>query len=230
MILIVGVLMPSVIFCLTFVMNAVWYFLNSPQYIHISSIIGLMFLWFCVSLPLVYLGSFVGYKLPKYHMPVRTNHIEREIPRRPWYLHPALTCIVGGCVPFGTIFLEMYFMLSSVLLHQTYAVFGFLLAIFALTVITTAEISIMLCYFQLANEDYHWWWRSFANTGSTAFFVFLFAIYYMISIGITQLVSVVLYICLALIGCIALYLACGAIGFYSCFWFTRKIYGSLKVD
>ena len=148
-----------------------------------------MFLWFCVSLPLVYLGSFVGYKLPKYHMPVRTNHIEREIPRRPWYLHPALTCIVGGCVPFGTLFLERYFMLSSVLLHQTYAVFGFLLAIFALTVITTAEISIMLCYFQLANEDYHWWWRSFANTGSTAFFVFLFAIYYMISIGITQLVS-----------------------------------------
>ena len=148
-----------------------------------------MFLWFCVSLPLVYLGSFVGYKLPKYHMPVRTYLIERELPPPPWYLHPARTSFVGGCVPYGTIFLEMYFMLSSVLLHQTYAVFGFLLAIFALTVITTAEISIMLCYFQLANEDYHWWWRSFANTGSTAFFVFLFAIYYMISIGITQLVS-----------------------------------------
>lgn len=198
-ILTVGVFLPSVIFCITYLMNCVWYFLDSPQYIHlcarlhhpshVASLIGFALLWLFVSLPLIYLGSFVGYKVPKYHMPVRTNHIEREIPPRPWYLHPVVTCLVGGCVPFGTIFLEMYFMLSSVLLHQTYAVFGFLLAIFALTVITTAEISIMLCYFQLANEDYHWWWRSFVNTGSTAVFVFLFAIYYMISIGITKVVS-----------------------------------------
>ena len=204
-ILTVGVFLPSVIFCITYLMNCVWYFLDSPQYIHLctrlhhlshlASLIGFALLWLFVSLPLIYLGSFVGYKVPKYHMPVRTNHIEREIPPRPWYLHPVVTCLVGGCVPFGTIFLEMYFMLSSVLLHQTYAVFGFLLAIFALTVmgnravITTAEISIMLCYFQLANEDYHWWWRSFVNTGSTAVFVFLFAIYYMISIGITKVVS-----------------------------------------
>lgn len=33
-----------------------------------------------------------------------------------------------------------------------------------------------------------------------------------------------------MMACIALFLACGTIGFYACFWFTRKIYGSLKVD
>ena len=33
-----------------------------------------------------------------------------------------------------------------------------------------------------------------------------------------------------MMACIALFLACGTIGFYACFWFTMKIYGSLKVD
>ena len=155
----------------------------------IASVIKLLGLWLCVSLPLVYLGTLLGYKLSKYHMPVRTNHIERQIPPTPWYLKSSITMLIGGCVPFGTIFLEMYFMLSSILLHQTYAVFGFLLAILVLTIITTAEISIVICYFQLTNEDYNWWWKSFYNAGFTAFFVFIFAIYYMFSIGITKLVS-----------------------------------------
>ena len=137
----------------------------------------------------MYLGTLLGYKLPKYHMPVRTNHIERQIPETPWYLRKRVTMLIGGCVPFGTIFLEIYFMMSSILLHQTYAVFGFLLAILMLTIITTAEISIVICYFQLANEDYNWWWKSFYNAGATAFFVFFFAIYYIFSIGITKFVS-----------------------------------------
>ena len=41
---------------------------------------------------------------------------------------------------------------------------------------------------------------------------------------------VILYLCLMMMACIALFLACGTIGFYACFWFTKKIYGSLKVD
>lgn len=144
----------------------------------LSSINKLLWLWILVTVPLAFLGSALGYKLPKYHMPVRTNHIEREVPKQPWYLHPALTALIGGCVPFGTMFLELYFVMSSILLHQTYAVFGFLLAIFVLTLITTAEISIVICYFQLANENYHWWWSSFYNTGCTGLIVFLFALFF----------------------------------------------------
>lgn len=142
-----------------------------------------------MSLPLVYLGSLLGYRLPKYHMPVRTNHIERQIPAQPWYLRPGLTCFVGGCIPFGAIFLEIYFLMSSIMSHQMYVVFGFLLAIFVLMLITTAEIAIVLCYFQLASEDYRWWWRSFVNTGCTALFVFAFSLFYMLSHGITKVVS-----------------------------------------
>ena len=87
---------------------------------------------------------------------------------------------------FGrTIFDFSDFVSANILLPTS----GFLLAIFVLMLITTAEIAIVLCYFQLASEDYRWWWRSFVNTGCTALFVFAFSLFYMLSHGITKIVS-----------------------------------------
>ena len=57
-------------------------------------------------------------------------------------------------------------------------VFGFLLLVGVLLFVTIAEMSIMLCYFQLCGEDYRWWWRSFTNSGSCAIYVFLYSIYF----------------------------------------------------
>lgn len=36
--------------------------------------------------------------------------------------------------------------------------------------------------------------------------------------------------CLMLLVAAGIFLAWGSVGFYTCFWFTKKIYGSLKVD
>lgn len=40
----------------------------------------LVFLWFGVSLPLVFVGSYFGYKKPAVEHPVRTNIIARGVP------------------------------------------------------------------------------------------------------------------------------------------------------
>ena len=40
------------------------------------------------------------------------------------------------------------------------------------------------CYFQLANENYHWWWSSFTNSGCTGIVVFLFALYFYSKISV----------------------------------------------
>jgi hypothetical protein len=42
-------------------------------------------LWFCVSVPLVFLGSFFGYKREVVTFPTRTNLVPRAIPTQPWY-------------------------------------------------------------------------------------------------------------------------------------------------
>ena len=41
-----------------------------------------------------------------------------------------------------------------------------------------AEISIVLCYFQLCNEDYNWWWRAFLNPGASGIYLFGYAFVY----------------------------------------------------
>ncbi len=43
------------------------------------------------------------------------------------------------------------------LLPQFYYLFGFLCLVAVILTITCAEITIVLCYFQLCSEDYHWW-------------------------------------------------------------------------
>ena len=73
---------------------------------------------------------------------------------------------VGGILPFGAVFIELFFIMSSVWLQRFYYVFGFLALVIFILLLTCAEISIVLCYFQLCNEDYHWWWRSFLNSGA----------------------------------------------------------------
>jgi len=39
---------------------------------------------------------------------------------------------------------------------QFYYLFGFLTLVFIILLVTCAEITIVLCYFQLCSEDYHW--------------------------------------------------------------------------
>jgi hypothetical protein len=63
---------------------------------------------------------------------------------------------------------------------QMYYMFGFIMLAFLVLLIVCAQTSILLCYFHLCSEDYRWWWRSFFSTGTTAFYLFLFSIYYFV--------------------------------------------------
>ena len=75
----------------------------------------------------------------------------------PRYMHPTFSILIGGILPFGAVFIELFFILTSMWLHQFYYLFGFLCLVFVILFITCAEITIVLCYFQLCSEDYHWW-------------------------------------------------------------------------
>lgn len=67
---------------------------------------------------------------------------------------------------------------SSRLGVQYYYLFGFLLIVFVILVVTCAEISIVMVYFQLCAEDFHWWWRSFLTSASSAVYMFVYCGFY----------------------------------------------------
>merc|ERR1712146_282251 len=138
----------------------------------------LLLMWFGISVPLVFVGAFFGFKAPVKENPVRTNEIPRQIPLQAWYMGGAFNVLMGGILPFGVIFIELFFIMTSVWLQRFYYVFGFLALVMLILIVTCAEISVVLCYFQLCNEDYHWWWRSFLNSGAAGLYLLGYSFVY----------------------------------------------------
>lgn len=64
---------------------------------------------------------------------------------------------MGGILPYGAVFIEMFFILQSLWMGNYYYVFGFLLLVFIILMVTCADIAMVFCYFQLCAEDYKWY-------------------------------------------------------------------------
>merc|ERR1711924_301432 len=104
------------------------------------------------------------------------------------------TSLLGGILPFGAVFTELFFIMSSIWQHQVYYMFGFLVLVLIILTLTCAEISIALIYFQLTAEDYNWWWRSFHCSAFSGVYVLLYSwLYFETKLQITKTVSVILY-------------------------------------
>ena len=188
-ILLTSCLFTGIIFTIFFILNFFVWGEKSSGAVPFGTLFALLVLWFGISVPLVFLGAYFGYRRKAVDFPVRVNQIPRQIPEQVWYMKPAFSVVVGGVLPFGAVFIELFFILSSIWLHQFYYVFGFLMLVFVILVITCAEITIVMCYFQLCAEDYNWWWRSFLTAGSSGLYLFLYS---MVSIAsIASMVSIV---------------------------------------
>lgn len=120
--------------------------------------------------------------------------------------------------------------MSSIWMDQYYYVFGFLLLVYVILAMTCAEITVVLCYFQLCSEDYRWWWRSFLTSGSTAIYVFLYSIAYFSRLEGNMFVTYLLYFGYMAVISFGIFLITGTIGFFSCLYFNYQIYSSIKVD
>merc|ERR1711975_211825 len=155
--------------------------------------------------------GFFGFKAKLKDPPTRTNEIPRQVPAQAWYMGATFNVLMGGILPFGAIFIELFFIMTSVWLQRFYYVFGFLALVL---LITCAEISIVLCYFQLCNEDYHWWWRSFLTSGSSGLCLFAYSImYFFTQLEVIGFVPSLVYFGYMFTGALCFFLITGSIGF-----------------
>merc|ERR1719390_3715 len=185
---------PGIIFSIFFLLNLLIWGQKSSGAVPFTTMFALLVLWFGISVPLVFLGSYFGFRKPATELPVRTNQIPRQIPTQPWFIQPVFTSLVGGVLPFGAVFTELFFIMSSLWQHQFYYLFGFLALVLVILMVTCAEISIALTYFQLTAEDYNWWWRSFLASAFSGVYVFAYSgLYFITRLQIDKVVSVILY-------------------------------------
>lgn len=222
---------PGMVFGTFFLLNLVLWVKGSSAAIPFSTLVALLALWFGISVPLTFIGAYFGFRKRPIEHPVRTNQIPRQIPDQSMYTRPLPGIVMGGVLPFGCIFIQLFFILNSIWSHQTYYMFGFLFLVFIILIITCSEATILLCYFHLCAEDYHWWWRSFLTSGFTAIYFFVYCIHYFFTkLEMVGFTSTFLYFGYTAMIVFLFFLLTGSIGFFACFWFVSKIYSVVKVD
>jgi len=230
-VLLTSMLCPGIVFAHFFIMNLVLWYYGSSAAIPFFTLVALLALWFGVSVPLTFVGAYFGFRKPVIEQPVRTNQIPRQIPDQSIYTQPIPGIIMGGVLPFGCIFIQLFFVLNSIWSSQIYYMYGFLFLVYLILIITCSETTILLCYFHLCAEDYHWWWRSFLTSGFTAFYLAMYCVHYFFTkLDIEGAASTFLYFGYTSIMVFCFFLLTGSIGFFSSFWFVRKIYSVVKVD
>lgn len=222
---------PALLMGIFTILNIFLSFAGAATAVSFLTLLSIFALWVCVSAPLVFLGGLFGYKEATLEVPCKINQIARVVPTQAMYGKPPVSCLLGGILPFGSVCIELYFIMSALWLHQIYYVMGFLLAVMMILAATCAQVSIVMDYLQLCGEDHRWWWKSFCNCASAGLYLFAYSLWFLASrLELVGFLPVLVYLTYMSMISLLFGIFCGSVGFVSSFWFNRNIYGALKVD
>eukprot|EP01113_Clastostelium_recurvatum_P019899 TRINITY_DN2359_c0_g1_i3.p1 TRINITY_DN2359_c0_g1~~TRINITY_DN2359_c0_g1_i3.p1 ORF type:complete len:615 (-),score=146.56 TRINITY_DN2359_c0_g1_i3:60-1820(-) len=224
-------LFPGVCFAIGFFLNFIAVGYGSLAAIPFLTWLAVIAIWGFVSFPLTLFGTVVGRNWNGVaDNPCRINPVPRQIPSKHWYQHPLVNVMLGGILPFGSIFIEMYFIFTSFWHYKYYYVYGFMLLVYIILAIVSICVTIVSTYFLLNSEDYRWQWTSYLSSSSTALYVFIYSIYYfLVKTKMSGFFQTFFYFGYLAMFCIGLGILCGALGFIGTSVFVRRIY-QIKID
>lgn len=103
----------------------------------------LVALWFVISVPMTCIGGLLALRAPLITWPTHTSKMPRHIPPPPAAADPYVLYAAAGILPFCTVFIELYFAMSSMWQGYFYYLFGFLFIVAFLMILITAEVAIL---------------------------------------------------------------------------------------
>uniref|UniRef100_A0A0G4G227 Transmembrane 9 superfamily member n=1 Tax=Chromera velia CCMP2878 TaxID=1169474 RepID=A0A0G4G227_9ALVE len=222
--------LPTVAFFAWFAVHWVARMKSSSSTGPSSSILFIvLFLLFCA--PVHVVGTLLGRRsTAKGTFPCRVHTLRRPIPPKHFLWEPAFIA-VSGAIPFACVYIEMYFIFSSMWGYKFYYVYGFACAILCILTLVIMCVAVTGAYILLNAEDYRWVWLSFLSGGSTAVYIWLYSLYYLVaSTKMTGVVQLVYYNVATAFGCLCLGLACGTLSFAATSLFVHTIYRNIKSD
>jgi len=150
-------LLPAMVCGTAFCINFIAMYYHASRAIPFGSMVAVACICLFVILPLTLVGTVLGRNLSgQAHHPCRVNSVPRPIPEKKWFMEPTMIVMLGGILPFGSIFIEMYFIFTSFWAYKIYYVFGFMLLVFLILTTVTVCVTIVCTYFLLNSEDYRW--------------------------------------------------------------------------
>jgi len=224
--------LPGVAFAGFFLINTTAIAYRATMTVPLKTILVILIMFLVLCVPLHTAGTLLGRSAAQSGtFPCRVHHLKRPIPTKHWLFAPVMM-VTAGLVPFGCLFIEMYFILSAVWSHnKIYYVYGFMFAIILLLCLVIVCVSITCTYVLLNAEDYRWQWQSFLCCSSTSMYVFLYTIHYFFnSTQMSGFLQTVYYFVTSLNFCIGLGLFCGSLGFAGASKFVFLIYSNIKAE
>uniref|UniRef100_A0AC35U8I9 Transmembrane 9 superfamily member n=1 Tax=Rhabditophanes sp. KR3021 TaxID=114890 RepID=A0AC35U8I9_9BILA len=223
---------PIAVSIVSLLINCVAMYYHTSRALPFLSMLTVIVICLFIVLPMSFIGSFFGRQWNKgASSPCRINVIPRPIPDKKWYLEPFNLVLASGFLPFGSIFIEMYFIFTSFWAYKIYYVYGFMLLVLVILTIVTVCTTIVCTYCLLNAEDYRWTWTSFFAGASVSCYVYLYAVYYFIAkTKMYGLFQTIFYFGYMGLFSLAMGLMCGTIGYLAASKFIQKIYTAIKLD
>uniref|UniRef100_A0A6M2DUU4 Transmembrane 9 superfamily member n=1 Tax=Xenopsylla cheopis TaxID=163159 RepID=A0A6M2DUU4_XENCH len=224
--------LPVLVCGTAFLINFIAIYYHASRAIPFGTMVAVTCICIFVILPLTLVGTVLGRNLAgQPDFPCRVNAVPRPIPEKKWFMEPAVIVLLGGILPFGSIFIEMYFIFTSFWAYKIYYVYGFMLLVFLILMIVTVCVTIVCTYFLLNAEDYRWQWTSFLAAGSTSIYVYMYSLYYFFfKTKMFGLFQTTFYFGYMGLFSLALGIMCGTVGYVGTSIFVRKIYSTVKID
>ena len=152
---------------------------STLTYFPIRNIVILALFWSFVCLPLHTLGTIIGRSLRgNPNNPCRVASLPSPIPPAPFYARPKFIVLVSGLLPFGAIFIEIFFIFASIWSYKYYYVYGFLASVIIILITIQVCVAIVGTYILLNAENYHWKWTSFLGGASIGIYIFIYCVYF----------------------------------------------------
>jgi len=223
-------LFPTILFAELNVLNFFLVASGSAGAVPFGTMLAIIVMWFLISLPLALGGSIMASRKGPLPIPVRVNQIPRQIPPTVWYMRFWPSALMAGILPFGAGFIECYFLLSSLFGNKVYYAAGFLFLTFTVVGLTTATVTVLMCYFHLCQEDYRWHERAFVTGGASAFWLVAYGLLYATRLSLHGFTSIALYLGYLMLLALLDFLMTGSIGYIATFFFVKKIYSRVRID
>ncbi len=222
--------LPGFLMSLFLVLNI---FLSIAGATHVSfwTILQIFLLWVCMLIPLVFFGSYMGFKAERIAIPCKVNQIARVVPERSVIQNSALSSFVIGLMAFSSLTVEIYMLMNALWLQEFFYAVGYLFFVIIVFTISCSLLAMIACYYRMNKENHRWWWYAFNDTAFSGLWIIVYSGWFLFTeIDYVGGLPFIVYWTYMTMIAVLMALFAGAAGFIPTFFFIRKIYSTLKVD